>query len=321
MVLNCHKERKFLLQTQAHLTNWLPIAVPMTKWILWPPPYNYPPAALGPLGLFPLFFWFYDSLSGFTCPPSHIMTKSRAIRKFPQLANNKIIYSPIFYEGQHDDSRTNLAIALTAAKEGADICNYCNVIELLKDDKLKDKVIGAVVQDTLTKDIFEVRAKGILFCGGPFTDELRQLEDSRCRPAVHGASGIHIVLPSYYAPSGIGLVDMNTSDGRFLFFLPWMGHVLVGTTDRRAAPSMRPEPEEEEICWLLSEAAKYLTPEFKMRRQDVLSAWSGIRPLAMDPQQKEGGAAPVSRDHVISHNENTGVVFISGGKWTTYREM
>ena len=98
-----------------------------------------------------------------------------------------------------------------------------------------------------------------------------------------GASGVHVVLPSYYAPSGIGLVDMNTSDGRFLFFLPWEGHVLVGTTDRKAVPTMRPIPLENEINWILTEASKYLTTELQVRRSDVLSAWSGIRPLAYDP--------------------------------------
>eukprot|EP01041_Mallomonas_annulata_P002525 gene2525-4909_t len=324
MVLNCHKERKFLLETQAHLTNWLPIAVPITKWILWPPPFGYPPAALGPLGLFPLFFKFYDSLSGFTCPPSHLMTKRRALRKFPQLANHEVKYSPIFYEGQHDDARTNLAIALTAAQYGADIVNYVNIIDLLKNTN--GKVIGAIAQDTISGDTFNIYSKSILFCGGPFTDELRQLEDTTCTRAVQGAGGIHIVLPSYYAPAGIGLVDMNTSDGRFLFFLPWMGHVLVGTTDRRCEPSMRPEPEEGEIRWLLNEAAKYLHPELKLRRQDVLSAWNGIRPLAVDPnterdKDKDKGTSAVSRDHVISYNPDTGLVFISGGKWTTYREM
>jgi glycerol-3-phosphate dehydrogenase len=132
-----------------------------------------------------------------------------------------------------------------------------------------------------------------------------------------GASGVHVVLPSYYAPSGIGLVDMNTSDGRFLFFLPWEGHVLVGTTDRKAVPTMRPIPLENEINWILTEASKYLTTELQVRRSDVLSAWSGIRPLAYDPHADT--SSTVSRDHVISYNQENGLIFVSGGKWTTYR--
>jgi glycerol-3-phosphate dehydrogenase len=100
MVLNCHRERRFLLETQPHLTHWMPIAVPLTKWIVWPPPFNYPPLALGPLGLLPIFFKLYDALSGFTCPPSHLMFPQRARRKFPQLANNEIKYCSVFYEGK-----------------------------------------------------------------------------------------------------------------------------------------------------------------------------------------------------------------------------
>lgn len=142
----------------------------------------------------------YDALSGFTCPPSHIMTPSRARRKFPQLANSDIKYCPIFYEGQHDDARTNLAIAQTAAKEGAAIANYCEVTKLLYEEDFagksvevgkspkNGKVTGATVKDVLTGKTFNVRAKTILFCGGPFTDELRKLEDPKSPDIVNGES-------------------------------------------------------------------------------------------------------------------------------------
>lgn len=164
-----------MLLSQPHLCHWLPIAVPLNKWIAYPnPPFGYLPAALGPLGLFPLFFVFYDALSGFVCPPSHIMLPSRSKRKFPQLASNDIKYCSVFYEGMHDDSRTNLAIAQTAAREGADIANYCQVIKLLHEG---DKVVGALVRDRVGGKEFEVFSKSVLFCGGPFTDELRQMED------------------------------------------------------------------------------------------------------------------------------------------------
>lgn len=173
------------------------------------------------------------------------MTPSRARRKFPQLATNEIKYCSVFYEGTHDDARTNLAIAQTAAKEGASIANYCEVIELLRKDPSDPKrVTGAVVRDAVDNATFEVHAKSVLICGGPFTDEVRRMEDKQAKDAVTGAAGIHIVLPSYFAPDGIGLVDMNTSDGRFLFLLPWNDHVLVGTTDHKMEPTMRPVPDE-----------------------------------------------------------------------------
>lgn len=317
MVMNCHRERKFLLSTQPHLTNWIPIAVPITSWFIWPPPFNYPPAAFGPLGLFYFFFKFYDALSGFTSPPSHIMLPSRAKRKFSQLNVSEIKYCPVFYEGQHDDARTNLTIAQTAALYGAKMLNYCNVIEFNKNSS--GRVTGAQIYDENSKSTFSISAKSVIFCGGPFTDEIRKLENNKCDDIVSGAGGIHIVIPGYYAPNNFGLVDMATSDGRFLFYLPWEGHVLIGTTDHPSKPSMRPVPAEDEIQWLLHEASKYLSKELKMRRQDVLSAWSGVRPLAADPHADS--TASVSRDHVVSYNPTTGTVFLAGGKWTTYREM
>lgn len=182
------------------------------------------------------------------------MTTRRSRRKFPQLANAEIKYSSVFYEGMHDDSRTNVAVAQTAAVEGAYIVNYCAATALLRETPAgltegvatpaSGRVVGAQVKDHVSGKEFTIRAKSVLLCGGPFTDELRKLEDPNCQTAINGASGIHIVLPSYFAPSNIGLVDMSTSDGRFMFFLPWKGHVVVGTTDHHCKPTMRPVADE-----------------------------------------------------------------------------
>jgi glycerol-3-phosphate dehydrogenase len=330
LVYGAHKERKLLLKNNPHLTNWVPIAIPVRNWIAWPPPMGHPLFAMAPLTL-PLIMKFYDSLSGFTCPPSHVMTVARSQRKFPQLDDENIKYFQIFYEGQHNDSRTNTCIALTAAEEGATVANYVEMIDVLKDPTT-GKAIGVVCRDNLSPNSkpFHVYAKSIVFCGGPFTDELRQMEYQQksdnsdgmkesFSPAVASSSGTHIVLPGYYSPGGIGMLDINTSDGRFLFFLPWEGSTLVGTTDRKGQPSSYHGPPEEEIEWLLKEVQTYLSDELKVRRCDVLSAWQGFRPLASDPNALPG--APVSRDHVISTNPKTGITFIAGGKWTTYREM
>ena len=144
------------------------------------------------------------------------MTPARAARKFPQLSNLGIKYCSVFYEGLHDDARTNLAIAQTAGREGAIIANYCEVIELIKEEDNK-KVIGAKVLDRLTDDVIDVYAKSFVFCGGPFTDQLREMENPNAKRAVEGASGIHVVVPSYYNYSGMGVVDMNTSgESRFI---------------------------------------------------------------------------------------------------------
>lgn len=135
MVRNCHRERAFLLEKQPHLTNWRAVAVPLTRWLLWPPPFSYPPAVFGPMGLFSLFFRAYDGLSYFSCPSSHVLSRKRAERIFPQLEAHNLKYAQVssflgsnsplsllqvFYEGQHNDARTNVAIALSAAQQGSD---------------------------------------------------------------------------------------------------------------------------------------------------------------------------------------------------------
>lgn len=247
--------------------NWVPIAIPFSNWTSWPAPFGHPIFASAPI-VMPAVMKFYDSMSGFTCPPSHIMGKRRAMRKFPQL-DEDAKYFQIFYEGQHNDSRTNTCIALTAAEEGAAIANYVEMIGLIKD---KDgKAIGIKCRDNISGKEFETHAKAIVFAGGPFTDSLRKIEDPNAKPAVNAAAGTHIVLPDYFCPSGIGMLDINTSDGRFLFFLPWEGHTLIGTTDRKGPAVSSHGPPEEEIQYLLDEVQKYLAGDLKVRRSDVLS--------------------------------------------------
>lgn len=304
-----------LLENNPHLTSWVPIAIPIKEWISWPAPFGHPIFATAPFTL-PAVFKFYDGMSSFTCPPSHIMSIKRAQRKFPQL-DEAVKYFQVFYEGLHNDARTATYIALSAAEEGATVANYVEMIGIIKDDN--GKAVGVKCRDNMTGKEFEARAKAIIFAGGPFTDQLRKMESPDSKPAVAAAAGTHIVLPGYYCPAGIGMLDINTSDGRFLFFLPWEGHTIVGTTDRKGPAVSTPEPPEEEIQWILQEVEKYLSPDLHVRRADVLSAWQGFRPLASDPHAPPD--APVSRDHVMSTNPETGVTFITGGKWTTYRHM
>mmetsp|Transcript_72426 Transcript_72426/g.158014 ORF Transcript_72426/g.158014 Transcript_72426/m.158014 type:complete len:600 (+) Transcript_72426:3-1802(+) len=310
-----------MLETNPHLTNWVPVAVPMDRWFLWPAPFNYWPAALGPAtGMFIFFFKFYDALSNWSAPGSYVMSARRAREEFPQMDADRMKYVVVFYEGAHNDARTNLAIAMTAAQHGACVANYAKVDGIVFDDK--GMAVGAKILDMASEGSkpFEVKAKKIIYAGGPFTDGLRQLsEGEKTKPVVNGSGGTHIVLPPYYCPRHLGMVDMSTSRGSFLFFLPWEGYTLVGTTDVKTKPDLHHEVPEDEIQYLVNECEKYLSPSLRVRRKDVMSAWYGIRPLAADPNAT--GQSDASRDHLISYNKDTDITFVSGGKWTTWREM
>lgn len=116
----------------------------------------------------------------------------------------------------------------------------------------------------------------------------------------------------------MGLLDPATSDGRVIFFLPWQGNTIAGTTDTPAAVSRDPHAHEEEIRWVLEEVRRYLSPDIKVRRGDVLSAWSGLRPLVRNPSA--GSTEGLVRNHMI-YVSGSGLLTIAGGKWTTYRAM
>lgn len=320
LVLHCHQERQYMTSQQRHLTSWMPIVVPFTSWYVSPPPLGHPLFGFFPV-VAPIVFKLYDALSSFSCPPSYIMSKNRAKQVFPTLGvdDKHINYCAVFYEAIHNDARTNIAIALTAAERGAHIANYVEVVDLIQSESSK-KIIGAKVVDRMTGKSWVIRAKKVVLAGGPFTDSLRQMEaDKDQGEAVRGGSGTHIVLPGHFLPKDMGMLDVRTSDGRFLFMLPWQGHTLVGTTDKTTPAKTLPTAPEEEIQWLVQEFQKYLRSDVKVKRSDVLSSWRGWRPLAVDPNAAPGG--PVSRDHIISENPDSGVVFIAGGKWTTWRLM
>jgi glycerol-3-phosphate dehydrogenase len=160
--------------------------------------------------------------------------------------------------------------------------------------------------------------QGVINATGPFVDGIRQLDDPSIETIVSPSSGVHITLPSYYSPRNMGLIDPATSDGRVIFFLPWQGNTIAGTTDSPAPVEQNPLPKEKEIQWILGEVRNYLSPDIKVRRGDVLSAWSGIRPLVRDP--KASNTEGLVRNHLITFSQS-GLLTIAGGKWTTYRAM
>jgi glycerol-3-phosphate dehydrogenase len=153
-----------LMEKQHHLCQWLPIAIPFDRWHVSPPPFHHALYGFFPV-LAPFVLKFYDALSWFQCPPSYILTKSRIPEVFPQLDASKFKYCAVFYEAKHNDARTNLAIAMTAAQKEADIVNYVEMIETITEEG-SDKVVGVVALDRMTGTRFEILANKIVVCGG-----------------------------------------------------------------------------------------------------------------------------------------------------------
>jgi len=211
----------------------------------------------------------------------------------------------------------NMALIMTAVKHGATVANYAELTSLEKN--AAGKITGAQVRDNLSGETWTVHAKGVINATGPFADELLTLSNPEGhKPIVSPSSGVHITLPNYYSPRKMGLLDAQTSDGRVIFFLPWQGNTIAGTTDSPSAVVRDPKPGEDDVEWVLDEVRNYLSPDIQVRRGDVLSAWSGLRPLVRDPSAKSSQA--IVRNHLINVTE-AGLLTVAGGKWTTYRAM
>lgn len=144
------------------------------------------------------------------------------------------------------------------------------------------------------------------------------MDHSITRKICQPSSGVHIVLPDYYSPQNMGLLDPDTSDGRVIFFLPWQKHTMAGTTDSPCDVTDYPSPSEEDVMFIINEIKSYLNPDVQVRRSDILSAWSGIRPLVSDPNK--ANTESLARNHIVHVSDNK-LVTIAGGKWTTYRAM
>ncbi|XP_059484896.1 glycerol-3-phosphate dehydrogenase, mitochondrial-like [Neocloeon triangulifer] len=304
MVKEALYERANLLAVAPHLSHPLPIMLPVYTW--WQIPY----------------FWFgikmYDLVAGSKCvKSSYYLSKTDALELFPMLKKDKLCGAIVYYDGQQNDARMNLALALTATRYGATVANHVRVTSLLKD--ANGKVCGARMRDEMGggKE-WEVKAKCVINATGPFTDSIRKMDDPQIKEICCPSSGVHIVLPGYYSPEQMGLLDPATSDGRVIFFLPWEKQTIAGTTDAPCEITHHPAPSEDEIQFILDEVKHYLSPDVEVRRGDVLSAWSGIRPLVSDPNKPD--TQSLARNHIV-HVSKNGLVTIAGGKWTTYRAM
>ncbi|XP_045062285.1 glycerol-3-phosphate dehydrogenase, mitochondrial isoform X2 [Coregonus clupeaformis] len=308
MVKEALHERSNLLEIAPHLSAPLPIMLPVYKW--WQLPYYWAGIKM------------YDLVAGGQClKSSYVLSKNKALELFPMLKKDKLVGAIVYYDGQHNDARMNLAIALTAARHGAAIANYTEVVHLLKKTDAvtgKEKVCGARCRDVITGNEFDVRAKCVINATGPFTDSLRKMDDGKNTNICQPSAGVHIVIPGYYSPDNMGLLDPATSDGRVIFFLPWEKMTIAGTTDTPTDVTAHPIPREEDINFILNEVRNYLSPDVEVRRGDVLAAWSGIRPLVTDPNSKD--TQSICRNHIVNVSDS-GLVTIAGGKWTTYRSM
>jgi glycerol-3-phosphate dehydrogenase len=302
LVMEALKERGLLRQNAPHLVHDLGFVVPNYDW--WEAPF------------YGLGLKVYNLLAGkYGFGPSQILSREETLERLPTIRTEGLRGGVVYYDGQFDDARLLINLVTTAAEQGAALLNYVQVTGLTRGDD--GYVNGVKACDLESGRECQATARVVINATGAFCDSVRQMALPGCPPLIAPSQGIHLVLDRSFLPGNNAIMIPHTPDGRVMFAIPWHGHTLVGTTDtpiQRA--SLEPVPLEAEVEFILSTAARYL---HKAPVQgDVLSAFAGIRPLVAAGDSKN--TASLSRDHTI-HIDGTGLLTVTGGKWTTYRHM
>ncbi|MCH9613799.1 MAG: hypothetical protein SP1CHLAM54_08080 [Chlamydiia bacterium] len=294
LVFEALHERGYLLQNAPHLVTPLPFIIPAYKW--WERP------------LYSLGLKLYDYLAGsFNIENSTHLSAKDVMEKMPTLQTEGLRGGTRFFDAQFDDARFAISLMRTCQNLGGVIKNYTPVTNLIKEEGV---VCG------VETSVGSFYAKKIINATGIFTDELRNLDNPLTDPIMKPSQGIHLVLPKKFLGSDEALVIPKTKDKRLLFMVPWHDHVLLGTTDLPVDfPVIEPKAKEREIDFILKNAAPYLN--LPPTREDILSVFAGLRPLV-----RESGklTRKLARTHKIFVSES-GLITITGGKWTTYRRM
>ncbi|TDQ07640.1 glycerol-3-phosphate dehydrogenase/oxidase [Pedobacter metabolipauper] len=258
----------------------------------------------------------YDLLAGKSgFKKSSFLSAAKVLSAIPGLSAKGLIGGISYSDGQFDDARLALNLAQTAAEHGGVLLNYMKVTGLTKKGSL---VGGVEVCDLETNRTYALEAKTIINATGVFVDDILKMDVPAGKPLIRPSQGAHVVLDSSFLQGSSALMIPKTSDGRVLFAVPWHGKILVGTTDTPLDEhSLEPKPLDQEIDFILNTAGKYLTKA--PLRSDVLAAFAGLRPLAA-PDKNTNSTKEISRSHKLIISQS-GLITITGGKWTTYRKM
>jgi glycerol-3-phosphate dehydrogenase len=302
LVMEALKERGLLRQNAPHLVSELPLIVPSYAW--WEGPF------------YGIGLKLYQMLSGkYGFGSSQLLSKEETLKRLPSVNPEGLTGGVVYYDGQFDDTRLLINLVATAAEQGATLVNYARVTTLHKGT---DGIIhGLTWQDVETGEQFEVKGRVVINATGAFSDSVRQLADPEAKKMIAPSQGAHIILDRSFLPGTDAILVPHTKDGRVMFALPWHNHTLVGTTDTPVdKATLEPVAFDQEIEFMLETAGLYLAK--RPTKADILSVWAGIRPLVKSGDGKN--TAALSRDHSV-HIDQSGLLTIAGGKWTTYRNM
>lgn len=298
------RERKYLYSNARYITKKLGIITPVFS------------ALEG-------FYYFMGlKLYGFFALKDHFpsarwLTRKEMLTESPNITS-KAHSGVLYYDGQLDDARYVMALVKTAYREGLAAANYCRLTGFDKDST--GKLSAARVEDVLSGETFTIKSKRFINCTGPFSDAVRLMANPAEERRIVPSKGVHVMVPRKYFEGDKALLIPKTSDGRLIFVIPFRWKVMIGTTDTPyKGGSEEPRLEKEEAEYLLETAKPYLNevPDIS----EVKAGFGGVRPLLLARRRSEENTKSLLRDHEVETDEESGLISLLGGKWTTYRLM
>ena len=303
LVIEALKERGLILKNAPHLTYNQEFVIPVYTW--WE-------ALMYTVGL-----KFYDILAGrLSLGKSHFISSVETMARLPNLRATGLKGGVIYHDGQFDDTRLLITLIHSFLEKGGVALNYCKVTGLLKNHE--GNINGVIAREAETGQKLQIQARMVINATGVFTDDILRMDQPIMARTIRPSQGIHIVLDRKFLAGDSAIMIPKTDDGRVLFAIPWYDKVVVGTTDTPIEKiSLEPVALEEEISFVLNTAGRYL--RMSPQREDILSVFAGLRPLAANPNDPTA-TREISRRHKIRIS-SSGLVTVEGGKWTTYRRM
>jgi len=302
LVREALRERGLLLKNAPHVVHKLPFIVPC--YSTWQKIY------------YGVGLKIYDILAGkYNLGKSRILSRLEMTERLPGIKTEGLCGGVLYFDAQFDDARLLIDLAITASENGACLLNYAKVVAIKKNKD--DKITGVDFVDVESSKTFSANAKVVINAAGPFCDEVRSLADPSAENILELSQGTHLIFKQNDNTVKSAILVPKTSDNRVLFAIPWHKHLLVGTTDTPIkAASLEPKPLDAEIDFILKTLNQYVA--IPLSRTDILSAFTGIRPLVRSGNNRS--TSRLSRGHTINVDPS-GLITITGGKWTTYRQM
>lgn len=295
------RERARMLENAPHLVHPLEFLVPcFSRFELW---------------YYGLGMKVYDWIAGKAkLTSSRVLSPAEALRRNSSLKTDQPIGAVAYQDAQFDDARYGITLVKTFANAGGEVANYLRVVGFERGPD--GNLLAARTEDTLSNQHLHVRARAFVNATGPFSDAVRSLVNPRALPRLVLSRGVHILLPLDEGIDGALLIP-RTEDGRVIFAIPWLGRLLVGTTDQETTLEDELVVSRAEAEYLLRHINRYSARQRTIG--EVVAGFAGVRPLVR-PHHAQA-TKKLIREHEVEVDQNSGLISILGGKWTTYRAM